>query len=201
MYCIKCGRELTEDQTFCPVCGLKVGETDFQREEKNDSDSYTWDTYSYGNDNNQINSGQNNYNGYNVYNSYERMVRPVSFWEAIVNFYKGYVDFNGRATRSEFWFVFLYNMMVGIIISIPAGTFVAMGNMTAYWVLYGIALVFSGINLLPGIAVAIRRLHDTGRSGVWYLVSIIPVFGVIVYIMFMCLESDADNMYGPRKTI
>lgn len=53
--------------------------------------------------------------------------------------------------------------------------------------------------LLPSIAVAVRRLHDTGRSGWWFLISFIPIFGSIVFLVFAVLDSEpGENRYGPN---
>ncbi|WP_333607559.1 DUF805 domain-containing protein [Arsukibacterium sp.] len=61
-----------------------------------------------------------------------------------------------------------------------------------------IALIFSLALLVPSIAIAARRLHDTGRSGWWQLIALIPLIGAIVLIVFLVMDSTADNEYGPN---
>lgn len=109
----------------------------------------------------------------------------------IVNNYKEvlrkYTVFTGRASRAEFW----YFTLASILISIVLGMFGRLGNMLGF--VYSIAV------LLPTIGVGIRRLHDTNRSGWWFLLLLIPVIGWIVLIVFYAIEGDAgDNQYGPN---
>ena len=99
-----------------------------------------------------------------------------------------YAQFTGRARRSEYWYFVLFNILIGIgisLIDVFAGT--AFLN-----IIYSLAV------LVPGLAVAVRRLHDTGRSGIWILIGLIPLIGVIVLIVFMVEDSKPDNQYGPN---
>jgi uncharacterized membrane protein YhaH (DUF805 family) len=104
-----------------------------------------------------------------------------------------YVDFSGRARRSEYWFFLLFTVVVSIVASIidtilgtrsSAGTGLIQG-------LAGLAL------LLPGLAVGVRRLHDTSRSGWWLLIGLVPFVGGIVLIVFFVQDSHGENQYGP----
>ena len=105
-----------------------------------------------------------------------------------------YTDFSGPATRTEFWLWFLihFSILIGIaivtnIVQKPFG--VLPGTL---FLLYGLA------TLIPHLAVTARRLHDTGRSGWWILVSLVPFFGFIILLILLMLGSDDDNEYGPR---
>ena len=98
-----------------------------------------------------------------------------------------YAVFSGRATRSEFWLFTLINSIVGILLGV-LGTVVG-------WIVFVELLFFLAI-LIPSIAVAVRRLHDTGRSGWWYFVTFIPLIGFIILIIFLVGGSDQDNEYG-----
>lgn len=122
----------------------------------------------------------------------------MSFTEAIRSVLSQYVGFTGRARRSEFWWWFLFVFLVGIVAGILdqlLGTTVGEGfNQTGV-----IAIVTSLALILPNLAVAVRRLHDTGRSGWWVLIGLIPVIGFIVLIVFYVQDSQpGPNEHGPN---
>ena len=110
---------------------------------------------------------------------------------------KKYAVFTGRARKKEFWTFTLINIVIGILltnIDQASGTYIYMQYGNGYGVLNG---VFSLIVLIPGIAVMIRRLHDTGRSGFFIFLGLIPIIGFIVLIIFMLQNSAAgENLYG-----
>ncbi|XXM72149.1 DUF805 domain-containing protein [Lysinibacillus sphaericus] len=103
---------------------------------------------------------------------------------------KNYVNFGGRARRKEYWMFYLVNFLISMgifVIQMAAGI--------DGW-LNGLYSLFI---LLPSLAVTFRRLHDTGRSGWWILISLIPVVGWIVILVFMCLEGESQsNKWGPN---
>lgn len=103
-----------------------------------------------------------------------------------------YATFSGRATRSEYWYSVLFGYLVAMLIVI-FGMFNESPEVII--VLYSI---LSLILLIPSLAVCIRRLHDTGRSGWWYLLVLIPYIGAIALLIIFCLNSDDDNKYGPN---
>ena len=120
---------------------------------------------------------------------------------------KNYVNFSGRARRMEYWMFYLIAQIIALIISIPylitffsafdfaAGTFSPSG---AYWFFFVLMLLYSLFLLLPQLAAAVRRLHDTGRSGAWWFVVFIPFAGVIWLIVLLALPGETgDNKYGP----
>lgn len=105
---------------------------------------------------------------------------------------KKYAVFTGRAGRPEFWFFMLFNIIAAIILGIIDGV---LGLSVAGAGLLG--LVYSLGVLVPSLAVGARRLHDTGRSGWWQLIGLIPLIGFIVLIVFFVMESHrGDNKYG-----
>ena len=108
--------------------------------------------------------------------------------------FKQYAVFEGRATRRQFWMFILISFLISIAISIFEGvTGLSSGQGTGLIsTLYALAVI------VPSLAVSARRLHDTGKSGWWQLIGLIPIIGIIVLIVFFVKESDAGaNVYGP----
>lgn len=109
---------------------------------------------------------------------------------------KKYACFSGRARRQEYWLFVLFNFIASTILKFIAGALI---SMTGLAVLAIIPLLYSLAVLIPGFAVSFRRLHDTGRSGWWWLLVFIPIIGGIVLIVFCCLDSQpGENQYGPN---
>ena len=108
---------------------------------------------------------------------------------------KKYAEFSGRARRKEFWMFVLINAIIGIILSIIdniIGTTYGAANQGVLNSIYSLAV------LIPSIAVGVRRMHDTNRSGWWLLINLIPCVGWIIFIVFAAQEGVAgDNQYGP----
>ncbi|NBX70754.1 MAG: DUF805 domain-containing protein [Actinobacteria bacterium] len=130
--------------------------------------------------------------------------RPVTFGEAISRFYANYANFKGRASRSEYWFISLYSAVVQIplyFVALSTGTTdpytgVAQPNTMFITLMY----LFSLINLVPGLAVGVRRLHDTSKSGAMLLIALIPCVGAIVLLVFFATAGDThENQYGPAS--
>ena len=103
-----------------------------------------------------------------------------------------YTNFEGRARRNEYW-------MFGLIVTvISLGTFVVDGIFFPGKFL--ITNLFFLAILVPSVAVGVRRLHDTGRSGWWLLLTVAFIFGLIALIILLALDSDiGDNKYGPSE--
>jgi uncharacterized membrane protein YhaH (DUF805 family) len=100
-----------------------------------------------------------------------------------------YAQFDGRARRPEYWLFFLAVFIVGLVLNL-------LGRASGLFVVLGV--VWSLAMLVPHLAVGVRRLHDTGRSGWWLLIGLVPCVGFIVLIVFLATESTpADNQYGP----
>jgi uncharacterized membrane protein YhaH (DUF805 family) len=115
----------------------------------------------------------------------------MDFGQAIKTCLNKYATFSGRATRSEYWYFFLFLMIVNIVASVLDSTI--FGDMP---VLYLIATL---VLLVPSIAAGVRRLHDTDKSGWWLLLGLIPVIGAIVLIVFFCQRGTVGtNQFGPN---
>ncbi|MFC7933062.1 DUF805 domain-containing protein [Streptomyces cinereoruber] len=106
---------------------------------------------------------------------------------------KKYAVFSGRARRKEFWMFQLFNIIAAVIlmtVDMLLGT---------YPLLYGIYAL--GI-FLPSLGLSVRRLHDTGRSGWWLLIGLVPLVGGIVLFVFTVLEGEQQqNAYGPNPKL
>jgi uncharacterized membrane protein YhaH (DUF805 family) len=107
---------------------------------------------------------------------------------------KKYADFSGRARRREYWGFVLFNIIISVVLTVcdvVLGTYSAAASIGILTGIYALAL------LIPGIAVSVRRLHDTGRSGWWLLIVLVPLIGAIVLLIFMLIDSQpGQNAYG-----
>lgn len=111
---------------------------------------------------------------------------------------ENFANFSGRARREEYWYYSLAVFVVSAILSVlsKAGTVGVIFSIVSF--------LFSLCILIPGIAVSVRRLHDTGRSGWWLLLCLIPLIGQIVLLVFMVTEGQkGENKWGddPKKEV
>lgn len=109
---------------------------------------------------------------------------------------KKYAEFEGRARRKEYWMFVFVNFLIAIAISIGGGILGLEEGTAVISGLYSLAV------LVPGIAVTVRRLHDTGRSGWWMLIALIPIAGPIAMLIFLCgVSKPGENEYGPNPCV
>ena len=110
----------------------------------------------------------------------------VGYWKRVV--LEKYADFTGRARRSEYWWFTLANFVVALVLVL----LVAVADI--FWVLY---VLYALALIVPSIAVTIRRLHDTDKSGWWILIALVPFVGGIILLVFMCIDSTRGaNQWG-----
>lgn len=109
----------------------------------------------------------------------------MDFMTAVKHVLKNnYANFQGRARRSEYWWFTLFSMIVSTVAQIVMGAVAATGS-TILALIFGIAFLVLMLGLIiPSIAVSIRRMHDTGRSGWWLLIGFIPLIGFLVILYF-----------------
>lgn len=108
---------------------------------------------------------------------------------------KNYANFSGRASRSEFWWFFLFTFLIGLAFELVFGFDVQDWpvGITSVYGLISLALI------IPSIAVQIRRLHDIGKGGGWIFIVLVPLIGVIWYLVLMLTPSNpGDNRFGPQ---
>ena len=107
---------------------------------------------------------------------------------------KKYAVFSGRARRKEYWFFVLFNVIIIVVLTVIDAATGTYDETVGAGILSGIYLLAI---FIPSLAVAVRRLHDTGRSGWWNLIILIPLIGIIVLIVFLCLDGNPEeNEYG-----
>lgn len=124
--------------------------------------------------------------------------KQLSFGEAVNKaLAQNYCNFSGRASRSEYWWYALFTMVLGIVIGFVLGIFGA--GSTAVLLIQGLV---SLALLLPGLGLCVRRLHDISKSGWWIFISLVPLLGAILLIVWFCKPSDAGmNQYGPEPNM
>ena len=112
----------------------------------------------------------------------------VGFSEAVSRGFSRYATFAGRAPRSEYWFWTLFSVLASIAAIVVDAI---MHTNPFFYMLCLLAL------LLPHVSVAVRRLHDRGRSGGWYWLILVPIVGAIVLFVWFCTKGDdGENEYG-----
>ena len=102
-------------------------------------------------------------------------MKTMGFVEAIKSVYSNFANFKGRARRSEYWYFTLFNIIISFI---------------------PIVCLLGIINIIPGIAVCIRRLHDTGRRGWWLLLALVPIVNIILLVWYCQDSQPGENQWG-----
>ena len=110
-------------------------------------------------------------------------MKPVSFMEAVKLAFAHYADFKGRSRRSEYWWFTLFNVVVSGVISVIIPDF---------------SWIWTLVVFLPSLSIVVRRLHDVGKSGWFYLWMLLPLAGYIIILVQMCKDSGEDNQWGPN---
>lgn len=123
---------------------------------------------------------------------------PVGFMQAIKNWFANYVNFYGRANKGEYWWVFLVNALVALVLYGPGYAMTMNAAQTGEGsslggVLFGLYGLYGLATLLPSLGLAVRRLHDTNRSGWMYLLGLIPLIGGIIVLVLMLGDSKPEG--------
>ncbi|AXY02541.1 DUF805 domain-containing protein [Vibrio alfacsensis] len=112
------------------------------------------------------------------------------YYKVILN----YTVFSGRARRLEYWYFTLVNVLVNLVMAIIdrlIGLVVHIENFGFFGMIYALFI------MIPSIAVTVRRLHDSGRTGWWALIALVPIIGIVVLLYFLVQDSEeGSNQYG-----
>lgn len=112
----------------------------------------------------------------------------MDFKTAIRTCFQKYATISGRASRSEFWFFVLFNLIGSVIANVIDAGLLGVPLVSVLWLL---AL------FLPGLCVSIRRMHDLDKSGWWILIALVPVIGFLVYLYWLVSKgTDGPNRFG-----
>ena len=130
--------------------------------------------------------------------------------EAYKKFWKGYVDFTGRSTRSDYWFAYLANMLTVIAFYVLLAIFGGIASATESsflavisFIILFIFFAFGIAAILPGIAVTVRRLRDAGYHWAYIFIPLIPFVGIFILIFLLCqpteVEVPSNNVDNPQQ--
>jgi len=130
--------------------------------------------------------------------------------EAYKKFWKGYVDFEGRSTRSDYWFAYLANMLTVIAFYVLLAIFGGIASATESsflavisFIILFIFFAFGIAAILPGIAVTVRRLRDAGYNWPYIFIPLIPFVGIFIFIFLLCqptkVEVPLNNVDNPQQ--
>ena len=114
----------------------------------------------------------------------------MGFVEAVQTFFKRYADFNGRSSRSEYWWAYLGIILIAFVVGIVGGL---LGETIGGFIF----LIFYLAILVPSIAIGVRRLHDLDKSGWFYLLALVPLVSLILLVWFCMKGTDGPNRFGP----
>lgn len=119
----------------------------------------------------------------------------MNFSEAIRSVLNQYAKFEGRARRAEYWYFALLSCILSVVSQVIGAVGRDAGLVTL--LLLGVIFLISLALIIPGIAVSVRRLHDTGRSGWFLLLALIPIVGAILLLVWMCSRgTEGPNRFG-----
>jgi uncharacterized membrane protein YhaH (DUF805 family) len=123
----------------------------------------------------------------------------MGFATAVKSFWSNYTNFSGRARRSEYWFIQLFLILTNL--AVAAIDLALMNGDFERFIANGgggiVGLIWILATIVPAVAVLVRRLHDTSRSGWWALIGLLPIVGGIILLVFTVQDSDSgENTYG-----
>jgi len=212
MFCTKCGVTLPEGVGFCPQCGSATGKSQTQQQSSQYQQAGPPPSF----------PGQQTYGqqqgGYQQQGAYQQQYytpptypdaeppRPVvGLWQCYKLFWKNYAKSQGRASRREYWGAYLFHYIFIFVTIIAWSMLLASDESSAVgWVIFAAMMVYVLAMFVPGICITIRRLHDQGKSGMYYFLTFIPYVGGLILFIFTVLPAvnnpsnpwhrDAQNM-------
>ena len=187
MFCKNCGNIMEDTDKFCNSCGTPAPK---QEQPQQAQQNYGFQQNSYQQP--QYNYQQPQQNGYNYQQAhyanqapgygYAQPAYSVGFGDAIKRYFANFTNFSGRARRSEYWYAYLFVWIVNMVVMfIPV-----------------LDIIVPLVLIVGNLSVGVRRLHDVGKSGWYYLWILLPLAGIIVLLIALCQDSVAGpNQYGP----
>ncbi len=189
-YCSQCGQQMADGVKFCPHCGAAQSNSSQTQNDAGTGGGYTGNPYG-GNP-----YGDNHYYGNPYGGGYNGASEPeLSLFGYFKKCLTHYADANGRARRKEYWGYVLFYTIFYVCAYLAASIIDAIIDFPLFTSIVSLAtLAF----IVPSICAAIRRLHDIGKSGWWYLIALIPLIGGIWLLILLATDSEPrPNMYGP----
>lgn len=125
----------------------------------------------------------------------------MTFVESVNTCFKEkYADFNGRASRSEYWwFALLYFLVLMAVMVLTGGMMDESGGFSTIGLIAFLLVV--AVFFVPSLAVSVRRLHDIDKSGWWYLISLVPYVGGLILLVLMVLPPKEPNRFGDAPSL
>lgn len=124
-----------------------------------------------------------------------------SFKNAVSQFYRRYVQIEGRSNIPQYWWVMLYETVVYLVLFLLA-TWTSTGyhEGAGYWIFTSIYGLFALVNLIPNIALGVRRMHDIGKGGGWIFINLVPFIGWIWFLVLTLMPSEQGrNRFGDQQ--
>ena len=207
-YCKNCGAELNDNAVVCTKCGVLVGDGNkFCPNCGAEPDPLAVICVKCGYELKPLKSNGAIIYRYANLKTSDTVNHDSDFVWAIKTCFAKYSTFSGRARRKEFWYWYLFTCLPIIVVFVlallvacttmsyaqtvqPSNTGMGLGFFEIVIILWNLIIC------LPSLAVTVRRLHDAGHSGWYYLISMIPLIGVILLFVALCTDSVEDNQYG-----
>ena len=201
MFCKRCGSKLKEGTRFCVTCGASLTDDNGPVTQNSKKDmGNTIGVYGEIPENNEetfgvrdaeqiqqmdeVTIGPLSSVNTSCTNEVNTPSNKVGFIKAVSLFFSNYFNFKGRASESEYWWAFLFNTMIIFLLLPSLILFTTRGS------------IFILALLIPNISLAVRRLHDVGKSGVWYLIGFVPIVGPIFLLIQFLKGSDGNNRWS-----
>lgn len=170
MKCRYCGNEISQNDKYCKHCGAFNTEYNYNNQENETETPKPEGSVLRPVEPSPTSSTSNT-----------KETKPSDEkrgFDAYLDMWRRYVDFEGRSTIAEFWFAVLFDIIFGLAIS---------------YIYSPLMYFYSLATFIPRLALAVRRLHDTGRSGWYVLINLIPLVGIVIFIIWACEQSKVEN--------
>lgn len=202
--CPVCGEDIMEGTVVCPYCHERIGEEKSVEQPRRSQEEQTVRPVVQSSrpsqmvpDSSNMAGAQDVYGGgsgvFDAASDDEDENKGLFDYYYVDVFFRHYADFNGKLPLKRFWMAYLFNVLC--MLSIAFLDFAIFGFPVVFTSIYGLAL------LVPSIAFCVRRLHDAGKSGWYYLLGLVPFFGPIILLVMLCQkgEGQTQKVYAVKK--